>query len=83
MTVHISESDLSKPVQLDFRTNELIGRVFLFLRSSKCLQKTPVEFNGCGCNMLEIAEDATGAQGSMDLGIERCLANVGEVVQRG
>ena len=53
VTVHISEPDLSQPVQLDFRTNELIGRVFLCPRSSKCLQKSPVEFDGYRCNMLD------------------------------
>ena len=60
VAVHIPETDLPQPIKLGFPSSELIGWVLRFRGNSKRIQKTPVELLGYGCNMLEIAENATG-----------------------
>src|ERR1700737_3914741 len=82
MAINIDKTSIVQPSQLGFNIQKLVRRSLGFQRESPRPQKLLMQLERRGSHMFEIAENTTRCEQIVNLGIERPLPFVGEMMDR-
>src|SRR6266446_5925147 len=80
VAVHVLEPYISQPLELNLDSDQLVRWVLLSRGNPQRPQKPPVQLSTARRHMLQVAEDPSRDQRSVDLRIKRLLPFIGAVM---